>query len=106
MFRCRHPTADGTNWKINGSFLKQISSHINVGNSRGVNTLSITARSEYNSTTVQCVVFFLDAPRLETIPAILLIQGLYSHQVGLLRIMLDSRCWPIRLKYVSVNSRM
>ena len=81
-FRCRHPTASFIDWRVNGSLVGQdppreiIPGTTRDVNGNLVNTLTITARPEYNGTEVVCVAFFVDgSPDEQTEPAMLL--GIY-----------------------------
>ena len=74
MFRCRNPNATTIGWTVNGT---NVNYHAdfrqnNIGNT---GSLTITARPQYNSTAVQCIVFFIDRPSEVSSPAILMTQG-------------------------------
>ena len=78
-FRCRHPTADAIRWRVNGSLVGRspppdiIPSTTHDDNGNLVDTLTITARREYNGTEVVCVARFDDGSLDEqTEPATLL----------------------------------
>lgn len=77
VFQCKHPTADSTNWKINGTILRVLPEGVHLGrDSTGVHNLAIMAHPEYNSTMIECVVFFSGSPAEETAPAVMMIQGI------------------------------
>ena len=66
VFRCRHPTADTIRWRVNGSLVGRapppdvILDIIHDDNDNLVDTLTITARPQYNGTEVVCVARFDD----------------------------------------------
>ena len=82
-FLCQHPTADGIGWKINGTILNSISlpnitvTSNPVPDGDVLYRLVITAYEMYNMTSFICVATFLDSGNsvVETLPAILLLQG-------------------------------
>ena len=75
VFRCRHPTADIIRWKVNGTLVSERNPPPDImesTSSRVVDTLTITARLEYNGTEVVCVARFDDGSQEEqTLPAVL-----------------------------------
>lgn len=79
IFRCQSPTAFSVLWRVNGSLVgRNAPPDITPGTTRDdngslVDTLSITARPQYNGTMVMGVARFYDG-RLdeETEPAILI----------------------------------
>lgn len=84
IFLCQHSTADGIGWKMNGTILNSISlPNITVTSNPlpdgGVlYKLIISAHQVFNTTLFTCVATFLDLgySTVETLPAILLLQGL------------------------------
>ena len=78
VFQCQHPTADGINWRINGSGLRGLPEGVITDRNDGVFFLIITALPVYNQTVIECVAFFSNSPSEETDPAIMIIQG--THQ--------------------------
>ena len=75
-FRCRHSTADFIRWRVNGSLVGGnppsgiIRDTTRDDSDNLVDTLTITARPEYNRTVVVCVASFDDgSPNEETFPA-------------------------------------
>ena len=77
VFRCQHPTASIILWRVNGSLVgwnspPDITPGITCDNGNLVDTLTITARLEYNGTVVVCVAVFYDgSPDEQTEPALL-----------------------------------
>ena len=78
VFRCQHPTAFIILWRVNGSLVgwnppPDITPGITRDDSGNlVDTLTITARLEYNGTVVVCVARFDDgSPDEQTEPALL-----------------------------------
>ena len=78
-FRCQHSTADAIRWRVNGSLVGRspppdiILDLVYDVNGNLVDTLSITARPEYNGTEVVCVARFDNgSPAEQTEPATLL----------------------------------
>ena len=79
VFQCQHTTADGINWRINGSTLRDLPEGVSTDRgSDGVFILTITALLKYNQTMVECVAFFGDSPSERTNPAALMAQGKYA----------------------------
>ena len=76
VFHCEHLSADAIFWRINGTSLTDLTD-LHADFIGSYNTLTVTARPDYNATVVQCVIFFFsDTRRQEVTPdAILLIQG-------------------------------
>ena len=79
VFRCQHSTADIIGWSVNGSLVgRRPPPDISLGlvddiNGNLVDTLTISARPEYNGTEVVCVARFDNgSPDEQTKPAILL----------------------------------
>ena len=65
VFRCRHPSADGIGWIVNGTSLTQIpASEITndfiIENDVRIFRLIIPTNLEYNGTVVVCVATFFD----------------------------------------------
>ena len=82
VFRCRHPTADDIKWKVDESFVGRNSPpDITPGDitedGNLVDTLTIVAKLDYNTTVVVCMAEFYDETPNERSepPAMLLIQG-------------------------------
>ena len=78
-FRSRHPTADAIRWSVNGSLVGRnpppdiIPGTTRDNNDNLVDTLTITARPEYNGTEVVCVARFDNgSPDEQTEPATIL----------------------------------
>ena len=74
VFRCGHPNATTFAWEVNRT---NVNNHpdfrqINTGNT---GSLTITARPQYNSTTVNCIAIFEDLTSEISHPAVLVIQG-------------------------------
>ena len=87
VFRCQHSTAFIVLWRVNGSLVgRNPLPDITPGTTRDdignlVDTLSITARPNYNRTEVVCVARFDDgSPDEQTHPAALI--GTTSHIIG------------------------
>ena len=79
VFRCRHPNASEIRWRVNGSLLERDSPpDITPGIIRDddrnvVDTLTITARPEFNGTEVVCVAKFNDGtPAMNSSMALLI----------------------------------
>ena len=78
VFQCQHTTADGINWRINGSTLRDLPQTVSTDRtSDGIFTLTITAHSNYNQTVIECVALFADSPSERTNQASLIVQGKY-----------------------------
>ena len=76
IFQCQHPDADGINWRINGSTLRDLPEGVETDrNSNGTFILTITALPNYNQTVIECVALFINFPSEDTDPAIMRIQG-------------------------------
>ena len=79
IFQCQHPTADGINWRINGSALRDLLEGFSTDrNYDGVFTLTITGLPEYNYAVIKCVALFSNYPSEETDPAKMVIQGIHK----------------------------
>lgn len=79
VFRCRHPTASYIRWRVNGSLLERdpppdITPGIICDDDGNlVDTLTITARPEFNGTEVVCVAKFNDGtPAINSSMALLI----------------------------------
>ena len=78
VFRCRHSTADFLGWRVNGSLVGRnpppdiIPDIIHDDNDNLVDTLTITARPQYNGTEVVCVARFDDRRQELSQPVILI----------------------------------
>ena len=73
VFRCGHPNATAIGWTVNGN---NVNNNPDFRQNNGIDgSLTITARPQYNSTMVQCIVFFIDRPNEISPPADLWIQG-------------------------------
>ena len=78
VFKCRHPTANFIDWRVNGTSVGQSPpTDITPGTIRDddgnlVNTLTIIARPEYNGTEVECVAVFSGGSPDEATPSVTL----------------------------------
>ena len=76
-FTCIYPTAEALIWKVNGTSLRNLPDLVatfRVGNFGRY--LHVTALSEYNRTSIECVALFGDStPQAAACPAVLQIQG-------------------------------
>ena len=85
VFRCRHPTADIIRWRVNGSLVGGnpppdiIRDIIRDDNGNLVDTLTITARPQYNGTEVVCVARFDDRRPEELSQPVILIGTARTH---------------------------
>ena len=74
VFQCRHPTADLTDWIVNGSLVGSnpppdvLPGAFQTDHGTVVNTLTIVGRPEYNGTVVVCEAYFREGPRSELSP--------------------------------------
>ena len=79
VLQCQHTSADGINWRINGSTLRDLPEGVSTyRSSDGIYILTIIALLKYNQTVVECVALFDDFPSERTNPAALMVQGKYA----------------------------
>ena len=79
-FQCQHTTADVIFWRLNGThvtFKSGVTTSFTILPGGGIlNKLTIEARPEYNTTSVECVALFIDgSPLVVTDTVVLTIQG-------------------------------
>lgn len=77
IFICETSGSDFTEWIINGTNLRDLSSD-NLSRTFGVNnTLTIAGRVEYNETRVQCVTGDIEGSLIKSENVTLTIQGIW-----------------------------
>ena len=80
VFRCQHPTADIIRWRVNRSLISQRNSSAGLvtGRDDNGNTLTVTARQQYNGSEVVCVAQFDDGSPDE-VSGVAILQGIKGY---------------------------